>query len=443
MRLVRLILLLTFFCAMFSGCARETTAEHSANQYAAQELAAAPLHSNIPDYSLSPSDLEKSQHLSKVGVTMHFVQEAWDLIALILLLSLGVMAWMRDKAAGISKNVWGQGYIFLLLYLIVDWLVDLPLDLYRQHLSLVYGLSVQSWGSWFGDEAKGLGMGWGFGGLIFLLLFWVIRKFPRRWWLVFWGCSIPIGFFILFVSPYIEPAFNKYEPLQQSNPELVAQLEKVVQKNHMDIPPSRMFLMKASEKVTTMNADVEGFGASKRVVVWDNTIAKMKPEEILLVFGHESGHYVLHHIQTTVTLVYALLFVLLFLAYHFVQWAIARFGAQWRVPEQGDWAAFGVLLLAFSIGTLFTEPILNNFSRMNEHAADVFGQEAVHGLVADPQAAAQGAFVALGRIGFSDPNPNPLYEFWTYSHPGVGRRAAFAKVYDPWAPGMEPKYFKK
>jgi len=36
--------------------------------------------------------------------------------------------------------------------------------------------------------------------------------------------------------------------------------------------------------------------ASKRVVVWDTTLRKMTVDETLFVFGHEMGHYVLHHI---------------------------------------------------------------------------------------------------------------------------------------------------
>ncbi len=59
----------------------------------------------------------------------------------------------------------------------------------------------------------------------------------------------------------------------------------------IEIPPERMFLMKASEKVTVPNAYVTGIGASKRVVVWDTTIAEATPEEIQLIFGHEMGHY--------------------------------------------------------------------------------------------------------------------------------------------------------
>ncbi len=57
-----------------------------------------------------------------------------------------------------------------------------------------------------------------------------------------------------------------------------------------------MFLMKASEKVTTLNAYVTGFGPSKRVVVWDTTIQKASTPETLFVFGHEMGHYVLNHV---------------------------------------------------------------------------------------------------------------------------------------------------
>ena len=46
-------------------------------------------------------------------------------------------------------------------------------------------------------------------------------------------------------------------------------LEKVVARGGLAIPPDRMFEMKASEKLNSLNAYVTGFGASKRVVVWE------------------------------------------------------------------------------------------------------------------------------------------------------------------------------
>lgn len=445
MRLSRLALLLVFALPFTSqaALASETPAEHAANVYAQQEVDAAPLHSNLPDYSLTPEELAKSQQLSKVHVTMHFVSEAWDIISLLLLLWLGVIAWIRDAAVKLSKNRWVQGFTFFLLFLVTGTVVGMPIDAYEQHLARAYGLSVQSWGSWLWDDTKSLLIGWIFGGLLVMLGFWLIRKFPRTWWLIGWGFSIPLVFFVIFAGPYVNYAFNTYEPLQKNNPQLVAQLEQIVHKTGMDIPPERMYLMKASEKVTTLNADVEGYGSSKRVVVWDNTIAKATPDEIMLIFGHESGHYVLGHIEQTIPFALGLIFVSLFLGYHFIQWAIRSFGAKWRIPNQGDWATLAILSLAFSLIGLFTEPVENSFSRVHEHAADVYGQEVIHGLVPNPQASAQAAFDVLGKVSYSDPNPSPFYEFWTYSHPAVGRRAAFAKAYDPWAPGMEPKYFPK
>jgi STE24 endopeptidase len=442
-RSVRALALCLFLPLALAGCARETPAEHAANLYASQELASAPRHSNLPDYSLSPEDLAKSQHLASVRVTMHFVEEAWGIISLLLLLWFGVIAWMRDIAVSATKYRWGQGYLFFLFYLIAGFLLSLPLDLYSQHLSLKYGLSVQNWPSWFGDQAKAFGLSWIIGGLLLMLLFWIIRKLPHSWWFAFWCVSIPIVLFGIFAAPYIEPLFFHYDPLQNTNPALVAQLEKVVAKGHMNIPPGRMFLMKASAKLTTLNADVEGFGASKRVVVWDTSIQKLTPDEIVFVFGHESGHYVLHHIAYGLLFTIAVLLLALYLGYLFVQWAIARFGVRWGVPSQTDWAALALLLLAFSLFGALLEPVQNAFSRHDEHAADVYGQEAIHGIVADPQSTAKSAFDILGQTSFADPNPNPLYEFWTYSHPSIGRRAAFGKVYDPWSPGMEPKYFKR
>jgi len=424
--------------------ASETPTEHAANVAAAQEMAAAPPHGNLPDYSLPPDQLAKAQHLSAIRVDAHFGNIVWGILQLVLLLWLGVIAWMRDTAVRLSKNCWGQGFLFLLLYLVAGFILDLPLSLYRHNLSLQYGLSVQHWPSWFGDQAKNFALAWIIGGLLVMLLFWVIRKFPRRWWLIFWAISIPITLAGIFATPYvIDPLFNKFEPLQQTNPELVTQLEKVVARGNMNIPPNRMFLMKASDKVTTMNAYVTGFGASKRVVVWDTSLQKGTPDEILFIFGHESGHYVLNHIPIGTFFTELALFILFYLGYRFVNWSIACFGARWRIPSQQDWGALAVLILALTIFNAILEPVQSTFSRSQEHAADVYGQEAIHGIVADPQQTAKGAFDVLGASSLDEPNTPVFLEFWTDGHPATGRRAAFAAHYDPWAPDAAPKYFPK
>ncbi len=434
-----LFFLLVFLCVLLplTGCAHITPTEAVALQAAAADHTAYVLPSNM---------LVKAESLYRIRTFEAFADPLWSILQLWLLLELGIAARMRNVANNLSKNRWIQSLVFLLELLIVTTLLNLPLSLFAHYESLSYGLSVQGWGSWFADLLKSslvtLILGWP----LLMLLFFIIRKFPRRWWLVFWAvacCLVVLG---IFATPYVfDPLFNKFEPLAQSNPALVVELEKVVAHGGkgISIPPARMFLMKASAKTTTLNAYVTGFGASKRVVVWDTSIAKFTPDQIALVFGHEMGHYVLGHIVYGVLMSFVLLFVLFGIGFYLLQWLLRVRGKLWRVPTQDNWAALVVLLLIFSTLGFLTEPLENSFSRMDEHAADVFGMEAVHGIVASPQLAGQGAFDELGSNSFVAPDPNPFVEWWTGSHPPIDLRAGFAKHYDPWAPGAAPKYLKK
>jgi Zn-dependent protease with chaperone function len=413
----------------------------------APDAAAAQPHTSEsrPAYSLPPDKLKTAIEYSRKRVVLGFADTGWSILQLLLLLVLGGAAWMRRVAVRAGSNRWVQGYTFFFLFMAITTLLSLPLEMYGHHVAIAYGQSVQHWGSWFGDEAKSFALGYLLGGLMFMLLFFVIRKSPKRWWFWFWLPAVAAVVFGVFVSPiFIDPIFNKFEPLEPADPALVARLEQVVARGGIAIPPSRMFLMKASEKVTGLNAYVTGIGASKRVVVWDTTIAKATPDEISFIFGHEMGHYVLNHVYKGIAFTAALLLVFFWLGYHSIQWLLKRFGASWGIaggiPGQQDWAAFVVLLLVLSVLSFLAEPIANSYSRAQEHAADVYGQEAVHGIVADPQTTARQAFQVLGEQSLVDPNPNSFVEFWTFSHPSIAKRAAFAAAYNPWtAQGGAPE----
>ncbi len=424
--------------------ASTTAAEAAANAAAQHEMDTSPPDGNLPSFALRPEALAKAQHLQQVRNMLHFSGVVWGAVQLLLLLSLGIVARYCRWSVERFGNRWLQGYSFVFLLLLTTALLDLPLGVYGHALSLRYGLSVQRWPGWLGDQAKGLLLNWAIGGLLVMLLFFLIRKFPRRWWFVFWCASLPIMVFGIFVTPYvIDPLFNTFEPLAKTNPALVERLQGVALRGHMAIPPERMFLMKASEKVTTMNAYVTGFGSSKRVVVWDTSLKNGTPDEVLAIFAHESGHYVLNHIVKGMAAASLIILIFLFVGYHAVQWMLRRFGPAWDIPSQTNWGALAVLMLALTAFSALAEPLENALSRVEEHAADVYGQEAVHGLVADPKEAMRGAFQVLGESSFVVPNEPQWIEFWTGSHPALGRRAAFAAHYDPWVSGAEPRYFKR
>jgi STE24 endopeptidase len=395
------------------------------------------------EYTLPPDKLAKSKALYELRGKLRIIDTVWSLLVLLALLALGIAAKYRDWAEQVSKYRFVQALIFVPLLLLTLTVFGLPLDAYQQHISRQYGLSVQGWGSWFGDVAKGVLVSIIFFTLIAWIISTLIRKSPRRWWLYGWMIVMVLVVFVVFISPIlIDPLFNKFEPLDRTNPELVTAIQRVTKRGGMDIPRDRMFLMKASEKVTTLNAYVTGFGPSKRVVVWDTTIKNATTPETLFVFGHEMGHYVLNHIRIGLSAAAVGLFIGFYLLYRISNWAFPRFQRRWRLREPWDWTALVMLLLIFSIMGTLSAPIGNGFSRQLEHNADVYGLEVTHGINPNSQEAAAHAFQVLGELSLSYPYPNRFVVFWYADHPPICDRVPFAHNYDPWSTGEQPKYVK-
>jgi Zn-dependent protease with chaperone function len=87
------------------------------------------------------------------------------------------------------------------------------------------------------------------------------------------------------------------------------------------------------------------------------------------------------------------------------------------------------------------EPVTNAASRFEEHEADVYGQEAMHSILPNPQQTAVDAFNTLGEAYLEAPHTNRLIEIWSCSHPAIDKRAEFAAHYNPWQAGQQPRFF--
>jgi STE24 endopeptidase len=424
--------------AMAAPAAAQHAADRTAQGASTQKMDAGPA------YSLPPAKLKQAEALNRDGNWLWAIGTVWGLVYLVLFLRLHWAARLRDFAASITPRPWVQGLIFLPLLILAFRLLNLPLSLAGHHLGLAYGLSIERWPAWFWDWTKGLLVSLAVSTFVGSLLFAIVRHSRRRWWLWFWLLSLPLMLAGVFAEPLIiDPLFNHFEPLSRSHPELVAQLERVVERSGEKIAPDHMFLMKASEKTTEMNAYVTGFGGSKRVVVWDTSLKKSSPDEVLLIFGHELGHYMLGDVVHGLMMAAAGTLVALWLAFHLVRKLVCLYGRRWQVPTVEDWGAVVVLLLIFHVFTMLSDPISNSISRYVEHRADVYGQEVVHGIVRDPQATAVHSFQTLGEESLDLPDPNTWMVFWTYSHPPIAVRAEFARGYDPWKPGGRPRFFAK
>jgi Zn-dependent protease with chaperone function len=391
--------------------------------------------------------LAKAKTLNKIRLTLDIGGSLWGLIFLWWLLASRNAARLEHWTQHQAARRWVQGLLFFAIFIVISALASLPLDMIGHAASRHYGISVQGWGGWFGDQGKGLGLSL-IGALVFLLFNWIVRRWPRRYWFGAWLATLPLMVLVAVVSPLIEPLFNTYEPLGKNHPGLVTRLEKVVARTGTHIPPGRMYLMKASLKTNGLNAYVSGMGPTKRIVVWDTTAGRIPDDEVMYIFGHESGHYVLKHIVKGLALAAIAFFFLFWLCARLADGMARRFGPRWGIEPQPNLpplatrSGFLILILIFSVASFLLDPVGNTVSRYFERQADVYGQEAIHGLVADPQRTAVSSFNHLGEAWLEDPDPSPLVEFWLYDHPSVQARATFAEHYNPWANGGHGQFFK-
>jgi Zn-dependent protease with chaperone function len=323
--------------------------------------------------------------------------------------------------------------LYALLFSLTSALLGLPLAFYdgfiRQH---AYGLSNQDLGKWAGDWLKGIGLS----GLGLALVLWIpyllLRRSPARWWLYAGLATVPLATFVLVISPvWIDPLFNEFGSLKDRT------LERriLMLAERAGISGSRVYQVDKSVDTKTVNAYVTGVGATKRIVLWDTILAKLKPNQIAFVAAHEMGHFVLRHILSLIVLAALLSTGSLYVVHRLAGRLISRFVHRFGFNQLADPASLPLLALLASVVSLAVTPLVLAFSRHQEQEADVFALE----LTRDNHAAAT-TFVRLQEENLSVPRPGTWYMLWRGSHPSLGDRVDFANNYRPWEQGEPLRY---
>ncbi len=442
----RFALLAFGFCLLVASAAtaRNARADNSPARPAQAPQAGAQAQRSSPaptTYTLTPERRAKAIAYSRALYILYFVGTLVSIGIYLLLWRARIAVTFRNWARRASRRRFVQCLIFVPLFAAAATLLNLPIDFYTSYvLEHRFGLATQGLASWFGDWGKSLGIV-AVGGIIVAWVFYTaVGRSPRRWWFYFWMASIPLLLGCMLVEPYIiEPLFYKFTPLEKTQPVLVGRIEAMLKHAGLSIPPTRIFEMNASSRTKALDAYVSGLGLSKHVVVFDTTLKVMTPDELLLVLGHESGHYVLHHIPKEFALDEGVALLVFFLGFFAVNRFVAKVGPPSGVEGVGDLAALPLVLVVVTLLVFFSDPLVNGISRHYEHQADQFGLEVAYGIVPNPNAAEATALQVLGEDDLADPDPNPFIKFWLYTHPPLDDRIRFAAAYKPWAEGKPLK----
>jgi STE24 endopeptidase len=346
----------------------------------------------------------------------------WDFLygaaVALLLLNLRWSARMRDLSERVTRFKPVHTFVYWLQYLILASILGFPLTVYEDYLrEHKYGLATQTFGPWMGDQMKSLGVNLVLGGLLAMLLFGVVRRLPRTWWI--WGAVVTILFstFAVMIAPvYIFPIFNKFTRL--NDPKIVDPILSLARAN--GIPAKDVFTMDASRQTTRMSANVSGFANTMRITLNDNLLRRASPQEIQSVMGHEMGHYVLNHIYKGI--MFFLIVTVVAFAYlrWGIDWTLQRWGEKWQIRGVGDTAVLPLVVLLVSIFGFVLTPINNTFTRTQEYEADMYGLNTSR----QPDGFAQGA-IHLGE--YRKMNPGPVEEWFFFDHPS-GRNRIYAAM---------------
>ncbi len=392
-----------------------------AAQTTAPPAAAAAATARVPVPEPTPQALS----YYRSGNVLWVIGNTWDLLIPSLLLFVGVSARIRDWAHRIGRKWFFIIGLYFIAFSLIIFLADLPLSYYqgfvRQH---AYGLSNQTFGKWAQDEVTGLLIGTIVGVLFLWVPYLLLMKSPRRWWLYTGLLAIPFIVLVSLIQPiWIDPLFNTFGPMKDKTLEadILALAERA------GIEGGRVFEVAKSEDTNAINAYVNGFGATKRIVLWDTILAKLNREQLLVVMGHEMGHYVLGHTWKLILSLSALVIASLYVVHRTAGWLIARYRHRFGFRELSDVASLPLILVLFSLASLVVTPIALGVTRHFEHEADRFALE----ITRDNYASAT-AFATLQQENLAVPRPGRLYTWWRASHPTLGDRIDFSNDYRPW-----------
>ena len=312
-----------------------------------------------------------------------------------------------------GDHIFLQLLMVVLLESLVDILVSVPISYYETMvIEEKYGFNRSTRKTFVTDQIRNFLIGL----CLSLLLAWLlsILHIALSDWMILLFAVVVFGFTLVisFLYPIFSRISNKFVPLEEG--ELKDSLMHLLTKHGYQV--KAIEVMDASRRTTKLNAYFTGFGKLKTIVLYDNLVNAMTPDEICAVFAHELGHGLHKDVLKQQIMNFGNL--LLMAA---VIWLTVR------DPQLHE--AFGFLDVNYGfayilagIGLGLTQPlssmVMNAYSRFAEFRAD---RQAVREGYGDAMVT---ALKKLAKENFAHLAPSPIFVLLEYSHPPLSQRIA-------------------
>ncbi|MDZ5470237.1 M48 family metallopeptidase [Bacillus sp. 31A1R] len=375
-----------------------------------------------PATFMNGRELVLSEEYSKIRNILFFLATPFEWIFYLLILLFGLSKVFKDWADKSTKFKFLQTTIYVAWLTFFSFIATFPIGYISYSLSKKYNISTQTFSSWMKDELIDFWVSFGTMVIVVSVLYWIINKSTKRWWLYAWLISIPFTLFMMFLQPVvIDPLYNDFYPLK--NKELESKILQLA--SEANIPAEHVFEVNMAEKTNALNAYVTGIGSNSRIVLWDTTLNRLNDNQILFIMAHEMAHYVEKHLYIGIAGYLLLSLLGLYLTARIMDYVIARWGDSFKLTKVNDVRSLPLLLMIISMLMFISSPLSNTVSRYQETRADRYAIK-----MTDDTEAAIGTFQELSRAGLSQVNPPLLVKIFRYGHPTMLERISMIEEYE-------------
>ncbi len=375
-----------------------------------------------PQTFLNSRELMLTEEYSQIRNFLFFISYPLEWLIYLFLLVGGISRYFAKQAEEVSKSGLLRTAIYVFCLSLFIFAALFPLRYFSYCISKIYNISVQSFPSWMKDQLIDFWINFVITAVIVVVIYWLIRKSRKRWWLYAWLLSIPFTLFMMFIHPVvIDPLYHDFYPLK--NKELEAKILELAEQ--ADIPAEHVFEVDKSEKTNALNAYVTGIGSNSRIVLWDTTLNRLSDDQILFIMAHEIAHYVEKHLYIGISGYLLLSLAGLYIAAKLMGYVVKRWGEPLKITAVNHLSSLPLLLLILSLLSFAASPFTNWASRYQEERADRFAIE----MTDNPDAAIE-AFQELTRAGLSQVNPPLLVKIFRYGHPTMLERISMIEEYE-------------
>ncbi len=330
-----------------------------------------------------------------------------------IVIKSGVLVRVRGGVESKKPRPWLAVAVVVVVDGIIEGLLNTPWDAYAHWWrEKSYDLTSRAFPGWLGEHVLLMAVGVIQGLIIFSLLYWMMRRFPKTWWL--WS-SVGVVFAVLafFIAQIflLEPLLNNYKqaPPGEVRDTVVAMAKQV------GVPSDKILIYDGSKQSNRYTANAGGFLGFGRVAMSDVMFKKDADlAEVRGVVGHEMGHYVHGHVPLIGVELALEALLALFLIDRLFPLGMRLTGAR-GVTGIADPAGLPVFSILFTVIALVATPLTNSLSRWSEADADHFSVVNFN----EPDGLAK---ALVKTIEYRADSPSKLEELIFYDHPSVGAR---------------------